>query len=265
MTESEPSIACLLGAGYSLAAGIPLAKDLLRTGYLLARSQRAENRFKLVRAHFAEWQEAHPLSHSEQYLGGIFNRSLGDNAPPWNWVVEYISAAIASVGTPLASLNRNPRYSNRVNRPTGCRTHMYFWGTILNHSHNVSVLTTNYDILIERALRHRVMHRPPSPGCYYGGFSRPQVLKGAAQPFSAWGPEKLIEMTGSVPIFKLHGSLNWSLEGGKVIMYQDARAAFRKGGNAAIVPPVPEKSIPLWLKEVWEESNVALKNWDLYT
>jgi hypothetical protein len=72
-------------------------------------------------------------------------------------------------------------------------------------------------------------------------------------------------MTGSVPIFKLHGSLNWSLEGGKVIMYQDARAAFRKGGNAAIVPPVPEKSIPLWLKEVWEESNVALNNWDLYT
>jgi hypothetical protein len=128
----------------------------------------------------------------------------------------------------------------------------------------VAVLTTNYDILIERALRHRAMQRPPSPGCFYGGFPHPQQLKGAAQPFSKWSPARLIDMTGSVPIYKLHGSLNWSLAGGSLLMYQDTRAAYRDGGNAAIIPPVPEKSVPNWLGTVWHEAELALRKSDVW-
>jgi hypothetical protein len=54
-------------------------------------------------------------------------------------------------------------------------------------------------------------------------------------------------MTGSVPIYKLHGSLNWSLEGKVLVLYQDMRAAYRARGNAAIIPPTPEKPVPSWL------------------
>jgi hypothetical protein len=52
-------------------------------------------------------------------------------------------------------------------------------------------------------------------------------------------------------VYKLHGSLNWSRAGERLELFQDLRPAFRDGGNAAIIPPVPEKEIPAWLRPVW--------------
>jgi len=185
------------------------AKDLLRANYVLAPSNRSHKRFRAIREHYDDWQCRHPLDYPEQYLGALLAGLLGPNAPRWQWAVEYVGAVIASAGTPPISLNRDPRYSNRVNRPSDCAVHQMFWNVVLANAEQLSVLTTNYDILIERALRHRPMKRPPSPGCFYGGLPRPQYLTGAAQPFSRWSPERVIEMSGSVPIYKLHGSLNW--------------------------------------------------------
>jgi SIR2-like domain len=260
----QRSILCFLGAGYSSVAGVPLAKDLLRPSYLLAMSVRSHRRFTAVREHYENWQQDHPTEFPEQYMGLLYNRVAGSNAPQWDWVVEYVSAVIASAGTPPSSLNRNPRYSNRINRPSESTIHRRFWDSILRETDDLAVVTTNYDILIERALRHRPMRRPPSPGCFYGGLPRPQHLKGAAQPFSRWSPERLIEMTGRIPVFKLHGSLNWSLTGQTVITYQDMRPAFRHGGTAAIVPPIPEKLVPTWLKAVWDEATLALHRSDVW-
>jgi hypothetical protein len=61
-----------------------------------------------------------------------------------------------------------------------------------------------------------------------------------------------------VPLFKLHGSLNWSLDGLKVVIYPDVRPAFRGGGSAAIVPPLPEKETPPWLEPVWSGAEQEL-------
>jgi hypothetical protein len=47
-------------------------------------------------------------------------------------------------------------------------------------------------------------------------------------------------------------------------MYQDMRAAYRKGGTAAIVPPVPEKSVPDWLHTIWREAELALRSSDVW-
>ena len=253
------SVACFLGAGFSYAARVPLAKDLFQSNYVLALSERSQTRFDAVLTAYREWHALHPSGHAEEFMGELYRRHVANAAPIWRWAVEYIGAVIASPGTPPSSLNRNPRYSNRLNRPSTVDAHRRFWATITRKFNEVAVLTTNYDILIEQGLRHKPFRRPPAPGCFYGGFERPQMLKGAAQPFSAWSPEELIELTGSVPVFKLHGSLNWSLESGRLVMYQDLRAAFRNGGNAAIVPPIPDKELPLWLKPVWTQAEIALR------
>jgi hypothetical protein len=71
-------------------------------------------------------------------------------------------------------------------------------------------------------------------------------------------------MTGTVPVYKLHGSLNWSISGETIIIYQDMRPAFRHGGNAAIVPPIPEKQTPIWLEAVWDEAEQALRRSDVW-
>ena len=41
-------------------------------------------------------------------------------------------------------------------------------------------------------------------------------------------------------------------------LFQDLRPAFRSGGDAAIIPPVPEKEIPAWLQPVWSSAEEEL-------
>jgi hypothetical protein len=41
-------------------------------------------------------------------------------------------------------------------------------------------------------------------------------------------------------------------------LFQDLRPAFRRGGDAAIIPPVPEKQIPAWLQPVWSSAEEEL-------
>ena len=56
----------------------------------------------------------------------------------------------------------------------------------------------------------------------------------------------------------LHGPLNWSRAGEGLELFQDLRPAFRDGGDAAIIPPVPEKEIPPWLRSVWGSAEEEL-------
>ena len=258
------SIACFLGAGFSFVAGVPLARELFEQDWVITMSERSRKRFVAVQDHYDVWRDAHPTEHPEQYMAQVYNRNAGPNPPRWEWIVEYIGAVIASAGTPPASLNRNPRYSNRINRPFDCEIHRRFWDVLLGVSSDIAVITTNYDIIVERVLRHRPMQRPPSPGCFYGGLPRPQVLTGAPQPFSRWRPERTIEMIGSIPVFKLHGSLNWALRGQSILAYQDMRAAFRHGGDAAIIPPIPEKCVPIWLQPIWTGAEASLSVSDVW-
>jgi hypothetical protein len=71
-------------------------------------------------------------------------------------------------------------------------------------------------------------------------------------------PERFIELVGNIPLYKLHGSLNWGLEAGTLTLYQDLRPAFRRGGEAQIVPPVMEKEAPSWLLAIWDGARQAL-------
>ena len=84
------------------------------------------------------------------------------------------------------------------------------------------------------------------------------MLKGRAQPFTVKDPQRYVELTGAVPVYKLHGSLNWGRGTGGLELCQDMHPAFISGGNAAIVPPVTEKERPHWLRSVWEGAERAL-------
>ena len=140
--------------------------------------------------------------------------------------------------------------------PFRCDSHLAFWREVLGKAVHVAAITTNYDILIERGLRHRRMTRVFGPGCYYGGIPKPQLLRGTQLPWAYQG--NYIELEGAVPVYKLHGSLNWSRVGDGLELFQDLRPAFRSGGDAAIIPPVPEKEIPAWLQPVWSSAEEEL-------
>ena len=245
-----------LGAGFSRRAGLPLTSELFESDIYVPSSS-SLSRFEKVLGAWEKWHEKNPEKNAEQFIGHIFDLSKSSSSPiPWKWVVEVIAASIATPRGPDAG-SYNHRYAGRITSPIKCREHQLFW-KIINRIHIMGVISTNYDLVIERGLRHREMVRNHMPGIYYGGIDKPQLLIGTALPFSIQKQNRLIELTGKIPLFKLHGSLNWSFELDNLIMYQDMRPAFRRGSDAAIIPPLPEKSIPLWLKRTWDEAQEAL-------
>jgi hypothetical protein len=286
-------ICCILGAGYSHAAGAPLTRDLFATHDVAASSVAARRRFQAVWNDYAAWLSENPSRNPEEYLAELLKhersavwtaneRYVLDRSdleataaietqgptfsfpdfpvpthviPPFKWAVELLGAVLA---TPLPSDTTvtNFRYGARVMFPFRCKSHFEFWREVTGKASHVAAITTNYDILIERVLRHRRMKRVFSPGYYYGGIRKPQMLRGTQLPWAYQG--NYIELEGAVPVYKLHGSLNWSRARDGVELFQDLRPAFRGGGDAAIIPPVPEKEIPTWLQPVWSSAEEEL-------
>jgi len=280
---------CIIGAGYSHVAGLPLTKDLLAAEAALL-SDSAAVRLQAVWEDFAAWKQRNPSGDTEEYLAELY-QAVSSVAPPtrrtpisaiesngiplfraagitvtrprvpFSWAVELIAATIATPhGPDRAPINW--RYAARVTFPTYCDAHVAFWHEITALFQSVSVVTTNYDFLIERALRHRPMKRGFGPGCCYGGLATPQVLRGGQLPWprqSTW-----IEMEGPIRVHKLHGSLNWCWRDGRLELYQDPRPVFRLGGEAARVPPVREKDIPAWLGPVWHSAEEALSRAEVW-
>src|SRR4051812_13156636 len=64
----------------------------------LVKSEASLKRLAAVREHYDDRQLRHPQDYPEQYMGQIFSGALKDGAPKWEWVVEYVSASIASAG-----------------------------------------------------------------------------------------------------------------------------------------------------------------------
>ena len=162
---------------------------------------------------------------------------------PWPHVVEYVQARLASPAYGDTRSHSSLRYGQRITNRTYCRQHESFWLDLLKRVELSGVITTNYDLLVERSLRHKQMKRPPLPGCYYAGLPKPQIALGQRQPWTVQDQRDRTPLTGTIPLAKLHGSLNWTIEDSKsIILYQDTRSAFRHGGTAAIVPPTRRSS-----------------------
>ena len=254
MTALSPT-GVILGAGFSYVAGLPLAKDLFDCEFYVP-SEAAERRFAAVLQSWRAWQSMHREHGPEQFLTEIY-RSPKIGPVPWSWATEMVASILA---TPLPH-DRGPfqiRYAGRITRPVNVPGHNTFWDVVLSRFGISGVVTTNFDLLAERGLRHRPMQRPKRPGFHYGGLIRPQILQGTALPFSVAKAERQIELEGAIPLYKLHGSLNWGLRRGALSLYQDSRPAFRHGSDAQIIPPIVEKEAPSWLEIVWNEARQAL-------
>jgi SIR2-like domain len=122
------------------------------------------------------------------------------------------------------------------------------------HTQQVAVVTTNYDIIAERGLRNEPRPRVPRPGFHYG--DGPERLSGGGYP--SYSHIKPLTVSGSVPLLKLHGSISWSVEHGSIVRYRDCRPAIR--GDAAIIAPVTQKTLPTYLETTWDRAKAALSS-----
>lgn len=247
--------AVILGAGWSRVAGLPLAKELMSARYLVL-SMAAEDRLVQVRRRWESWRVDNP-GDPEVFFGEAYNSAV--SGIPWGWVVEYVRTVLAV--PPNWSGAHNPRYADSLMLVTHCPAQVEFFRAITARFNLKAVITTNYDLLAERSLRCRPMKRY-GRGFHYGGLPFPQVAYGNGLPFSRETRVRTLDICGGIPLYKLHGSLNWVLEGTRIRITQDSRPALRAKAVSAIVPPTPEKQVPMWLGPVWSGAGEALSSAD---
>lgn len=186
--------ALILGAGFSHVAGLPLAKNLFDAEFLIP-SREAKRSYEAVLREWRAWKSVHPIQGPEQFLSELYGTAT-TGPIPWAWAAELVAAILA---TPLPH-DRGPyqaRYGGRITRPVNVADHEAFWALACSRFRVTAVLTTNYDLLIERGLRHRPMRRTDRPGIYYGGLGRPQVLRGP--PFRFLQPSLIASLSLRAP------------------------------------------------------------------
>jgi hypothetical protein len=220
-------------------------------------------RRNLVRGTLAGWQAWRERTggQPEEYLAHLAGPPDSQGFPSKVWLdaVWYVALRIALTMGSIEPVDfrRTPTIVRHdLMRTVACSTHQAFWDTIFRRGRPpaaVAVITTNYDILVERGLRLQQRPRAFRPGFTYG--NGPERLEGSGYPsFSHIRP---IYCRGEVPLLKLHGSVSWSRRGNSLIKYFNCQPAIR--GDAAIVAPVAGKSVPSWLEPVWTHAEEHLR------
>ncbi len=240
-------ITIFLGAGFSRIAGIPLASQLFEERPNVDKITRK----KLVAQVVSSWENWYNQTKgtSEQFLAYLEKQGSTE----WRQAVWYVALAIT---IPLASVEYVGAIPtiirHNINRTTNDATHENFWTTIFKKTEDVTVITTNYDILAERGLRHEPRPRIHRPGFNYG-CGEENLIGGGYPSYTHIRP---IRISGKVPLIKLHGSISWAVKNGKLIHYHDCRPAIR--GDAAILAPITEKEPPSFLQTQWDQASKAL-------
>ena len=246
-----PKVCVFLGAGFSVVGGVPLASQLFDHRPEIDRITR-ERLIDRVLDAWNSWK-SRTGGAPEEYLAHLETHGI---LRQWHDAVWYVSLVVAlSMGTirEIGHTAQRTIIQTNVNRTPGIRCHEDFWDALFGKTDDVVVITTNYDVLAERGLRNTPRPRRRRPGFHYG--MGPELLNGSGAP--SYSHIRPIMAAGRIPLFKLHGSVSWSLERDQIVHYFDCRPAIQ--GKALIVAPVKEKTVPPYFRPLWEKAADALR------
>lgn len=238
--------AFLLGAGFSKwAANVPVASELF--DFRISTSARDRPKLSLVRGLKHDWDSANPGAYAEEFIAHILEKGLQAHRNALKWYIarrlnepflwEWERAYDAPTPWRRRTLGIDEVSKRRLRGVSIAETFL------ANEMEDtcVGLVTTNYDLLIEYALG--------SGGFHYGVEG--ERLHGRA---TSRRRGVSVELTGRIPLAKLHGSVSWEL--GR--RYSDGRRAL--GGDPLIVAPVPEKSPLSALHPVWRLASEILNS-----
>jgi hypothetical protein len=156
-------LSIFLGAGFSRVGGVPLASQLFDFQPQVDRITRQ----KLVKRVITGWEEWNSKTggEPEQYLAHLEN--FGGKV--WRDAQWFVALTIARATSRIELVGSKTTITrHNLDRTTGIPSHEAFWTTIFERMEDVGVITTNYDILPERGLRHKPRPRIKRPGFHYG-------------------------------------------------------------------------------------------------
>jgi hypothetical protein len=244
-------VALILGAGWSAAAGYPLARELLR-GAVSVADEPALARVRATLDAFARF-----AAPAERFLdavraGKVLVPPGPDDEPtlfeggagllPWTWAVETLVLKLLwpGGGTGGAELLQSradlrKRRGGHLHEPANAAAHHAFAQALLAEHELIGIVTTNYDTLAEGVFTGTF---------HYGGLGPNQLALGANfwDYYNDPAPERrAIELSGPIPVCKLRGSINWEREHDTVAIWRDMRLPSRDPSRALI-----ERLAPVW-------------------
>ena len=159
--QTKP-VAVILGAGFSAVAGVPLASHLLDHRPDVDRVTRK----KIVDRVVTRWEtwRSQNSDATEEYLAELACTNQREFHDAVWFVGLTIALRMGRLRTVGANLEITKHNLNRTSVPELER----FWTILFRARTDVSVITTNFDILAERGLRHVPRPKVPRPGFHYG-------------------------------------------------------------------------------------------------
>lgn len=254
--KNKAEILLLTGAGFSFSAGLPLTKDLFAE-IPLSPFKNDKVIFEQVKL---SWERIgrKETKYVEEWIKEVYIHK--DSLPEfmfgvsWEDVQDFILARLVKIPN-----GKNAHYYHGISTSVESVVHREFWDKLRNKYHLKKIITTNYDILIEQALKDTYSKERKAPICFYGGYPYSQHIRKMTNVVK--GEHEKLELGHEIELLKLHGSLNWVDEPHGYKMHDDVRAVFRQSrklGKPRIIPPLEEKEQPEWAFDIWNRAKKYL-------
>jgi hypothetical protein len=256
--------ALILGAGFSYVAGLPLTRDLFDCSKLpLSKSDQDLAALDEVARSYKKWISTAEVRNAELWLAELFEAGSQSKI---RFGTTYEAAIQFALRRLVDLKNAHPEpYYHGICTHYVHPTHQRFWSFIKTEFDLRSIVTLNYDILVEQALHEGDPKHRSAPQCYYGGFMYEQVVRKMTNVTKR--ESELVSLGKRYRLYKLHGSINWAWEHTTTMkIHNDVRAIFRRkvGYHPAIIAPIPEKDNPDEFKQIWHEARKSLIEADVW-
>jgi hypothetical protein len=254
VSRSKPPVALFLGAGFSKYWGLPLAGEVMDMNAVRSMSFPRNWHHVLVEKVERYWKAT-----SEQHEGVVDNfarllQSSPSSDLSYEEFVQFLALRFSVHHWKIGGSKRTEggtgdHVRKKQKIPPGYASFVQ----ALRRQDVVGIVTTNYDLVIEKLLGP--LHSGRLGGFNYGKPEENLSKRQYTSSQYSYGP---IRVTGRMPLLKIHGSLNWALSPTQqLVKYVDARPSHLLGYRPLLLPPGLTAASDS-LTEVWEYAGRVL-------
>jgi SIR2-like domain len=259
------AIALFLGAGFSKPWGLPLTKDLLPVleekwrPIIEMFPKRYERQLATrVQANWLEYQ-SYCQGSVDEFVRMLQTGERGASDLSFKDLAYFLAMQLGVKQSIVREFNRQPQFTRHHIRMQWKILPAY--NVITNELDNKplrGIVTTNYDLVVKKILGPHATGR--LGGFNYGRKGQPAQGKHQLSTQDWYGPTII---NGTIPLLKLHGSLNWAESKRRIDVYVDCRPCLKKGLSPLIVPPRDSSHNEI-LSQIWQQASDVLKDADVW-
>lgn len=253
---ARPKVALFLGAGFSKSWGLPLASEVLNMESVREEVFPGKWQRGLLREIKSVWNATADRHKKEvDEFGRILHGS-----ELFAKFVSFLALRLSSEHWRVGKA-RETKWGagDHIRKQKIIPTGYHEFLSAFNGVQLLGIVTTNYDIVIEKLLGPRSSGR--LGGFNYGMPGEHLVGRHAVSSQWSYGP---VTMTGAIPLLKLNGSLNWAISrNGELVKYIDCRPSRGRRYRVLLFPPAHGELVEK-LKPMRDHAHKVLRNAEIW-